>query len=91
MKKVAKKLLILEHSGIKRYKFKYLCLNCWANESISVFLLQFAKYNTSGELVELKNNEIEELTNLCGKCYEEQQPQFEKRKYFSMAPREMIH
>lgn len=41
--------------------------------------------------MEMKNNEIEELTNLCGKCYEEQQPQFEKRKYFKMDSREMIH
>lgn len=47
---------------------------------ISIFpSLQFAKYNTSGELVEMKNNEIEELTKLCQNCYEEQKPHFEKR------------
>lgn len=27
----------------------------------------------------MKNNEIEELTNYCRKCYEEQAPAFEKR------------
>ncbi|XP_031631249.1 CCAAT/enhancer-binding protein zeta [Contarinia nasturtii] len=39
----------------------------------------FAEYNTSDELVEMKNNEIEELTNYCGKCYEEQKTAFAKR------------
>lgn len=43
-------------------------------------LLQFAEFNTSGELVEMKTNEIEELTIYCQKCYEEQKLAFEKRK-----------
>lgn len=43
-------------------------------------LFQFAEFNTSGELVEMKTNEIEELTNYCHKCYEEQKLAFEKRK-----------
>lgn len=40
---------------------------------------QFAEYNSNSELVELKNNEIEELTNHCRKCYEDQKVSFEKR------------
>lgn len=48
------------------------------------FYLQFAEFNTGSELVEMKNNEIEELTNYCQKCYEEQKSAFEKRKNIKM-------
>lgn len=47
---------------------------------ILITMLQFAQYNTGGELTELKNHEIEEITNYCRKCFEEQQSSYEKRK-----------
>lgn len=42
---------------------------------------QFAEHNSDGEVIELKNHEIEEITNNCRKCYEEQKLSFEKRKW----------
>lgn len=41
---------------------------------------QYAKHNTS-EVEDMKINEIEELTNHCRRCYENELSSFEKSKY----------
>lgn len=72
----------LEHCGIKRWVFAIEMINYSGDKPTKlVYSFQFAEFNTAGELVEMKNNEIEELTNHCQKCYEEQKTAFEKRNH----------
>lgn len=71
---------ILEHIGIMWYVNNPYQIK-WASQIENiVYFFQFAEYNSNGEVIELKNHEIEEITNHCRKCYEEQKLSFEKRK-----------